>query len=89
MDAYEFYRFDKLKGCHLIAILPERRRNPERITKESVKEWVRQLSDDHEDLTNIFFVKIELTGFEKEKGTEGPDSVLAKCGKHEKDFVHR
>ena len=42
MVAYEFYRFDKLKGRDLIAILPERRRTPERITEESVMKWVKK-----------------------------------------------
>ena len=64
MVAYEFYRFDKLKGRDLIAILPERRRTPERISEESVMKWVRKFLDEREDPRNIFFVKVMVSEFE-------------------------
>ncbi len=43
MVAYEFYSPDKIKGYELIGILPERRRNPKRITRNSVLRWGRML----------------------------------------------
>ncbi len=88
MVAYEFYRFDKANGCHLIGILPERRKNPERISEESVMGWVKKLLDDHEDFSKIFFVKVTFNGFEDEKGTEETDCFSA-YGIYEKDSVHR
>jgi len=36
MEAYEFYWRDDKGKEHFIGILPERRKNPKRITKESV-----------------------------------------------------
>jgi hypothetical protein len=39
MVAYEFYWRDPIKGDQLIGLLPERRRNPANITKESVLNW--------------------------------------------------
>lgn len=77
MVAYEFYRFDELKGCDLVAILPERRKTPERITEKSVMKWVKMLLGDTQDLKNIFFVRVTLGGFEDETGTEEPDFFLA------------
>jgi hypothetical protein len=39
MMAYEFYLCNREGVCHLIRILPDRRKNAERITQESVKNW--------------------------------------------------
>ncbi len=89
MIAYEFYRLDKTNGCQLIGILPERRKNPERITEESVMGWIEKLLGDSEDLRDIFFVKVDLSGFEDERGTEGPDRFLAYRGRHETNSIHR
>ncbi len=89
MDAYEFYRLDKANGCHLIGILPERRKNPERITEESIMGWVKKLLSDSEELKNIFFIRVTFNGFEDEKGAEEPDGFLAYCIKHENDSLHR
>jgi hypothetical protein len=36
MVAYEFYWLDPSGRYQIIGVLPERRKNPERITKESV-----------------------------------------------------
>ena len=41
--AYEFYWINPLKGFELIGILPERRKNPKRITEESVINWGKML----------------------------------------------
>ena len=62
MLVYELYAFNKTKGYELIGILPERRKNPARITKNSVMNWVEMLSDDDVDSKDIFFkpVRIDL-----------------------------
>ncbi len=39
MLAYELYLYDEIRGYNLIGILPERRKDPKRITKESVIKW--------------------------------------------------
>jgi hypothetical protein len=44
MLLYELYTFSETKGYELIAVLPERRKNPARITKNSVINWGRMLS---------------------------------------------
>jgi len=69
MVAYEFY-CQKADGCHLIGILPERRKDPERITEKSIMKWVKMLLGDSGDLGNIFFIKVTFNGIEEEKRAE-------------------
>jgi hypothetical protein len=59
MVAYEFYCRDKAGKEHLIGILPERRANPERMTKNSILNWGWTILGDHPDVNHIYFVKIE------------------------------
>lgn len=58
MVAYEFYWRDEIKGIKLIGILPERRKDPERVTKKSVMNWVKQMLGDEIDVSNVFFVQV-------------------------------
>jgi hypothetical protein len=60
MVAYELYLYDQIKGYKLIGILPERRKDPKRITKESVLKWGRMLLGDRADDKNIFFEQVEM-----------------------------
>jgi hypothetical protein len=60
MLVYELYTFDKKKGYELIGVLPERRKNRTRITKESVIRWGRMLLDDDVDSKDIFFKPIAI-----------------------------
>jgi len=39
MVAYELFSFDEKNGYEFIGILPERRKDPKRITEESVVNW--------------------------------------------------
>ena len=55
MIVYEIYSFDKIEGYELMGILPERRRNPERITMESVLNWGRMILGNNTDGKKIFF----------------------------------
>jgi hypothetical protein len=58
MVAYEFNWRDEINGDKLICILPKRRKKPERITEESIMNWVRQFLNNDLDVSNIFFVKV-------------------------------
>ncbi len=55
MVAYELYTLNKTRGYEFIGILPERRRNPMRITKDSIMHWGKMLLGDDVDSENIFF----------------------------------
>ena len=43
MVAYEFYMNDSEGNKRLIGILPERRKDPKRITQKSILRWGRML----------------------------------------------
>lgn len=89
MVAYEFYRRDETNGYQLIGILPERRKNPERITEDSIMGWVKKLLGDSENFSKIFFIRVTVSGFEDEEEIEELDYFSAYSTKYEKDFVHR
>jgi hypothetical protein len=60
MVAYELYLYDEAKGYKLIGILPERRKDPKRITKESVLKWGRMLLGESADDKNILFERVDI-----------------------------
>lgn len=60
MVAYEFYWRDEADHVHLIGILPERRKSQERITRESILNWVRQaIGNNHFIQDDIYYVQVE------------------------------
>jgi hypothetical protein len=65
MVAYEFYLRDKRGREHLIGILPERRRKPERITNDSILHWGRNMIGDRSDVNHIHFVRLKMYGPKK------------------------
>lgn len=60
MVAYEFYWPDEEGKEHLIGILPERRKKPERITKGSILNWVKNVLGDNEGIKNVYFIQVEI-----------------------------
>ena len=60
MLVYELYTFNKKKGYELIGVLPERRKNRTRITKESVVRWGRMLLGDDDNSKDIFFKPVAI-----------------------------
>ena len=60
MVAYEFYCLDEAKEEHLIGILPERRRDPGRITRDSIQNWGRMLIGDDLGFNGIFFTPVTI-----------------------------
>lgn len=56
MVAYEFYWLDPRGGYQIIGILPERRKNPERVTQESIMRWGENILGKEFDTKNIFFI---------------------------------
>ncbi len=59
MVAYEFYLRDQKGKIHFIGILPERRRDPERITKDSILNWGWKVIGDDSDVKTIYFDQVE------------------------------
>lgn len=65
MVAYEFYLRDERGKEHLIGILPERRRKPERITNDSILHWGWNVVGHRSDVKNIHFVRLKMYGPKK------------------------
>jgi hypothetical protein len=59
---YELYWHDPIKGYQLIGVLPERRRNPKRINKESVINWGIKYFGYNLALYEIFSLEVEING---------------------------
>ncbi len=60
MMVYQFYWRDPITGYQLIGVLPERRRNPKRITKESVLNWGEKYFGKKLKLDEMFFVEVDI-----------------------------
>ena len=60
MEGYEFYWCDKTGKEHFFGILPERRKNAERITQESVLNWGWEVIGNQPDVNDIYFVKLRI-----------------------------
>jgi len=60
MTAYEFYWEDQEGREHFLGILPERRKNPERITEESVRNWGRIVIGNRAASNNFYFIQVEV-----------------------------
>jgi len=58
MVAYKFYHRDEIGEIHLIGVLPERRRDINRITDQSILNWVEKVVGD--GVKNIFFIQVKI-----------------------------
>ncbi len=57
MIVYKFYLRDAIKGDIFLGALPERRKNPQRITQESIINWGRKYFGTNGKDKDIFFIK--------------------------------
>ncbi len=60
MVVYEVYCSEKGGKEHFIGVLPERRKNPKRITKNSVLNWGRRVVANNSGTNNVYFVKVDV-----------------------------
>ncbi len=60
MVVYKLYKHDQAEETHLIGILPERRKDQERITEESVLNWGKEVTGEDSDLSDIYFIQTEM-----------------------------
>jgi hypothetical protein len=60
--AYEFYTFDENEAgeAHFVGILPERRKDPLRITRESIVSFGREVIGGNPDLNSLYFIQVEV-----------------------------
>jgi len=62
MLGYELYLYDPINGYQLVGILPERRRNPKRITKQSVLNWAEKYFGTDLNLKEMFLLEVRTDG---------------------------
>jgi len=60
MVVYKLYKHDQTEEAHLIGILPERRKDPERITEESILNWGKEVMGENSDNNEIYFIQTEM-----------------------------
>jgi hypothetical protein len=60
MEAYEFYWFDPKGGFEIMGVLPERRKNSARVTKESIMQWGKTIFSKYFDPKDIFFILVTM-----------------------------
>jgi hypothetical protein len=60
MVTYEFYLNDDIKEFHLLGILYGRRKDPVRISYQSIMNWGELIVGDYVDTNNIYFIEIEV-----------------------------
>jgi len=58
--AYEFYCLDESGKSHLLGILPERRKNHDRITNESIMNWIKKITGSVEIENNIIINQVKI-----------------------------
>lgn len=61
MVAYEFYWLDDIQGVMPVATLPERRKDPSRITPESIMNMAKKILGDKVDIKKVFYVRVTLS----------------------------
>ncbi len=59
MLVYQFYCMGEDGKDHLVAVLPERRQNPERITDRSILNWAREVIGNVCQGRSIYFVQVD------------------------------
>ena len=64
MLVYQFYCMAEDGKDHLIAIFPERRQNPERITDRSILNWAREVIGNACQGRSIYFVQVDRMAIE-------------------------
>jgi hypothetical protein len=60
MVAYEFYCRDEKEEVYFIGVLPERRKNPTRITQESIMNWGAKVIGNNPGVKEIFFTQVAI-----------------------------
>jgi hypothetical protein len=60
MIGYNFYWHDDVKGFQFVGVVHERRKDPARITHESIVNLGRKLFGDQADIKRIYFVRVKL-----------------------------
>ncbi len=72
MIVYKFYLRSPKEGDIFLGALPERRKNPQRITHESIMNWGRKFFGRNGNGEDIFYIKTVLEESEKRYPNPSP-----------------
>lgn len=75
MVAYEFYWYDPAKGYELLGILPERRSDPERITKKSIMDWAEKVFGTNLSPKDMYFIQVKINSYTEQISRPMPFSL--------------
>jgi len=78
MVAYEFYRLDSTGAYQIIGVLPERRKDPGRITEECIMNWGKKFFDKGLVTRNLFFIRVTVDDRTGQISRPIPFSVIRK-----------
>jgi hypothetical protein len=70
MVGYGLYRWRGAKGYDLIGVLPERRNNPQRVTKESVLNWGQKYFGIRLNLGDMYLIEVKINVETTRPGTK-------------------
>jgi len=59
-EIYQIYQNKPITRYEFIGVLPERRKNPARITEESIINWGRNFFGRSLDINRIFIIQLEI-----------------------------
>jgi hypothetical protein len=76
--AYEFYWLDPAGEHQVIGVLPERRKNSERVTQESVMNWGINFFAKDLMIKDIFFIQVTIDDHTGRISRPIPFSVIRK-----------
>jgi len=60
MVAYEFYWLDPKGGYQIVRVLPENRKNPERITQKFIMQWGENIFGKDLNTKDIYFIQVTI-----------------------------
>ena len=60
ITAYEFFRRERNKEDRFIGALPERRKDPQRITHASIMNWAKIIVPEDVLQDRIYFIKVKI-----------------------------
>jgi len=63
MVAYQFYWYHPVRGYELVGVLPERRKNPERITPQSIMGWAEKILGDKLSTKDIYIIQVTINEY--------------------------
>ena len=78
MEAYEFYRLDSTGEYQVIGVLPERRKDLERVTQESIMNWGMNFFAKDLIIKDIFFIQVTIDDHTGRISRPIPFSVIEK-----------